>query len=180
MDEKIEPKKVTHLEVREMEIDDLGEVFHLGEALFTPVESPNLYRTWDEYEVAGLFMEEPEACLVAEYDGRIVGFALGTTIEKSHSAWKYGHLIWLGVAPDFQRTGVAEKLFREFREAMEDEGVRMLIVDTEADNDGALRFFKEMGFNNEEEHIYLYLNISAEKQKKKMRKTAPKRSRRKI
>ena len=32
------------VEIREMEIDDLPEVFHLGERVFTS-EIPNLYRT---------------------------------------------------------------------------------------------------------------------------------------
>lgn len=36
---------------------------------------------------------------------------LGTTIEKRHSSWKYGYLLWLGVSPQAQRLGVGKKLF---------------------------------------------------------------------
>ena len=32
--------------IREMEIDDLSAVYHLGEKLFTSDEFPILYRTW--------------------------------------------------------------------------------------------------------------------------------------
>jgi hypothetical protein len=41
-------KRKPVVSVRQMEIDDLAAVFHLGERLFTAREAPNLYRTWDE------------------------------------------------------------------------------------------------------------------------------------
>ncbi len=148
-----------------MEIDDLAAAFHLGEKLFTARKVPNLYRTWDEFEVTGLFQTDPTLCLVAEDadSGELVGFALGTTIQKSRSAWKYGHLIWLGVEPPYQRHNVGARLFKELRERMVADGVRIILVDTEADNLGALKFFREMGFSGPQEHIYLSLNLSAKK-----------------
>lgn len=152
-------RKRINVEIRQMEIDDLPEVFHLGERLFTSEDSPNLYRTWDEYEVTNLFNHDTELCLVAESDGRLIGFALGTTITKTRSAWKYGHLVWLGVAEEFQRFGIAERLFTQFRELMLEEGVRILLVDTEADNKPALKFFRKIGFGKSEEHVYLSLNL---------------------
>jgi ribosomal protein S18 acetylase RimI-like enzyme len=153
--------------IREMDIDDLAAVFHLGEKLFTAEEVPNLYRTWDEYEVTGLFQTDPELCLVAEDEnmGLVAGFALGTTIEKSRSAWKYGHLIWLGVRPGYQRFGVGERLFNQLRSRMEERGVRIMLVDTEADNLGALKFFRDQGFAGPQEHIYLSLNLETQKKK---------------
>ena len=45
--------------VREMELEDLPKVFALGERLFTAEKWPNLYRTWDEYEVIELFAHIP-------------------------------------------------------------------------------------------------------------------------
>jgi ribosomal protein S18 acetylase RimI-like enzyme len=150
--------------IREMDIDDVAQVFHLGERLFEAERLPNLYRTWDEFEVIELFNGDTENCLVAEAGDEIVGFALGTTVTKSRSAWKYGHLIWLGVDEEFQRFGVAERLFQRFRSVMLAQGVRMLIVDTEAENLSALRFFRKMGFGNPQQHIYLSLNLAAEQQ----------------
>lgn len=146
--------------VRQMDIDDLPVVFHLGEKLFTASENPTLYRTWDEYEVIALFQGDSEFCIVAEVEDRIVGFALGTTIEKNNSAWKYGHLVWLGIDSRYQRLGIATKLFHHFQQLMLENGVRMLLVDTEADNHTALDFFKKMGFNNPARHIYLTLNLT--------------------
>jgi ribosomal protein S18 acetylase RimI-like enzyme len=146
-----------------MEIDDLSAVFHLGEQLFKASLFPNMYRTWDEHEIVQLFDSDREFCLVAECQGQLVGFALGTTVEKSRSAWKYGLLIWLGVAPEWQKSGVGLKLYHQFLELMTEEGVRMLIVDTEADNLPALHFFRKLGFGKPEEHIYLSLNLAGHK-----------------
>ncbi len=153
-------KKHPDFEIRQMEIDDLAAVFHLGERLFRAEKVPNLYRTWDAFEIISVYQGDPEFCLVAELDGQIIGFVLGTTIIKNHSAWKYGHLVWLGVDPDFQGKNIAKRLFNRFRDLMEKSGVRMLLVDTEADNLPALRFFQKMGFGDPQKHVYMKLNLA--------------------
>jgi ribosomal protein S18 acetylase RimI-like enzyme len=148
------------LNIREMSIDDLPEVFHIGEAVFTAEYSPTLYRTWDEYEITTLFNSDSELCLVGEIGDEIVGFALGTTVEKQRSPWKYGYLVWLGVRPDVQKSQVGNRLFRELKRRMREQGVRMIIVDTSADNQAAISFFQKQGFGNPHEHVYLTLNLS--------------------
>jgi len=69
-----------------MTIDDLADVFDLGERLFSARHSPNTYRTGDEYEVTDFFYSDTEFCLVAVHEGRLIGFALGTIIDKASSA----------------------------------------------------------------------------------------------
>lgn len=150
------------MEVRKMEIDDLGTVFHLGERLFTPEKYPNLYRVWDEFEVTGLFHSEPELCLVADIDGKTEGFLMGSTVEKAGTAWNYGHIFWLGVAQKYQRKGVAGRLYSAFRKLMITRGVRILVVDTQADNINAVEFFRRQGFSQETEHIYMANNLENE------------------
>jgi ribosomal protein S18 acetylase RimI-like enzyme len=169
-EEEPSKKKSGSLVIRQMEIDDLAHVFHLGEKLFTAREVPNLYRTWDEYEVVNLYQSDPEFCLVAVFDEEIVGFILGSTIEKTHSAWKYGHLIWLGTEPEFQRQGIAVKLFNHFQALMLEGGVRMLLTDTEAENLPALHFFRKMGFGQPQQHIYMTLNLSDQQRQLKEKK----------
>ncbi len=145
--------------IRTMKIDDLASVFYLGETLFTPYDFPNLYRTWDQFEVAGFFVAEPELCLVAESNNQIIGFTLGTIIKKSNTAWNYGHLVWLGVAKKYQKEGVAQKLLNNFKQIMIEKGVRILIVDTQSDNKPAVKFFKKCGFTNPKKHLYMTLNL---------------------
>lgn len=147
--------RVPHIAIRDMDIDDMAAVFHLGEALFTSRELPILYRTWDAYEVTNYFNTDPDFCLVAEENDEILGFALGTTFEKEGSPWKYGYLAWIGVKEDQQNRGIGKRLYRELERRMKEEGVRMVIVDSEADNKDALVFFQRTGFNVAEEHIWL-------------------------
>jgi len=157
------------LVLRTMTLDDLSAVFHLGERLFTSRAAPNLYRTWDEFEVTTLYQEDAQTCTVAIQEDRLVGFALGTTVSKARSAWKYGYLVWLGVDPQRQRLGLATRLFNHWRSLMLADGVNMLLLDTEADNEAAIAFFRKMGFGNPEPHVYMTLNLSAEQRARRGR-----------
>jgi ribosomal protein S18 acetylase RimI-like enzyme len=155
------------IRIREMTIDDFPSIFHLGEKLFTSDYSPSMYRTWDEYEITTLFNSDGELCLVAELDEELLGFALGTTVDKTNSAWKYGYLVWIGVRPGLQQGGVGKKLFREIKRRMIEQGVRMIIIDTDADNEAGIKFFKKEGFNNIQQHVYMTLNLSRKPRRKK-------------
>jgi ribosomal protein S18 acetylase RimI-like enzyme len=144
--------------IREMEIDDISAVYRLGEKLFSSEEFPILYRTWDPYEVTEYFTSDPDYCLVAEAEtnGKIVGFILATTVEKEGTAWKkYGYLSWIGVAEAFQRTKLGLRLYRELEKRLMEGGVRMVIADTEAENEEAIAFFKGMGFSLSSQHTWL-------------------------
>lgn len=158
------------LEIREMRLEDIHRVFSLGERLFTADKWPSLYRTWDEYEVVGLFASDGDFCFVADLDDRVVGFALGTLIEKRRSAWKYGYLLWLGTDPDLRRMGIARQLVDRFTEQCIDEGARMMMVDTAAENDDAIRFFKRQGYGKAVQHVYMSRNLTTLPQYKRRRR----------
>lgn len=150
--------------VRTMEIDDLAEVYKLGETSFKPDLWPMLYRSWDEYEVTTLFNTDGDYCLVAENDAetgeRIVGFVLGTVISKPGSAWSYGYIIWLCAHPGWQREGVASDLVDSLIKIMiEEEGIRIMMADTDPENQRAVRFFQKKGFTDDKPHLYLSTNL---------------------
>ncbi len=163
-------KRRLEIEIRDMSVDDIAAVFHLGEQVFTAEKTPTLYRTWDEFEVISMFNADTDYCLVAELEGQIIGFALGNVVVKKKSAWKYGYLVWLVVAPEFQRMGVAGKLFNKFTDKMMEDGVRIFLVDTEADNLPALHFFRSKGFGSPQQHIYMTYNPAATEQQKEKEK----------
>jgi len=149
-------KRRAEVAIRQMDIDDLPSVYHLGESLFTSEEFPILYRTWDPYEVADHFSSDPDYCFIAEVDGRLAGFILATTVEKEGTAWKrYGYLSWMGVDEAFQRRNLGRRLYRRLEEKMLEDGVRMVIADTEGNNAEAVAFFKKVGFSVRSEHLWL-------------------------
>lgn len=156
------PKETSRerIEIRELELEDLPQVYQLGERLFTAERWPNLYRTWDEYELVSFFSEDGDTSFVADMGGTIVGFALGTMLEKRRSAWVYGYLVWLGVDPTLGRRGIAARLLKRLTHQFIENGARMLLVDTDPENHPAVSFFKKQGFGNEREHVFLTRNLS--------------------
>jgi ribosomal protein S18 acetylase RimI-like enzyme len=146
--------------IREMSLSDLPEIYSLGEQLFPADKWPTLYRTWDEYELATLFASDRETCLVAELDNTVVGFALGTLLEKRGSAWNYGYLLWLGIDNTIERKGIATRLFERITDIFIKLGARMVMVDTDAGNETALSFFRSQGFGHESPHLFLSRNLS--------------------
>lgn len=156
------PKRPTapHVDVREMEIGDLAAVYALGEDLFTAERWRSLYRTWDQYALAAHFASDTETCLVAEVDGAVVGFAVGTVLEKPGSAWTYGYVVWLGVQAGTGRRGVGAKMVRRLQEIFIELGARMILADTDADNAPAIAFFGTLGFEEDSAHVYLSKNLT--------------------
>nr|WP_315862800.1 GNAT family N-acetyltransferase [Trichothermofontia sichuanensis] len=141
-----------------MEIDDLAPVYHLGDSLFTSDLYPYIYRTWDEWEVIGLYNTDPEYCLVAEIEGELAGFILGSIISKA--SLTYGYILWLGVNPVFQRRGIADSLVDKLIERLINDGARFMMVDTDPENTPAVNFFTRKGFGDLRRHVFLSMDLS--------------------
>lgn len=148
------------IDIRPMTINDLAPAFHLGEKLFTADRWPALYRTWDEFEVVSFYASDTDTCFAATLEDKLIGFALGNVIEKGNSSWRYGYIVWLGVDPDISRKGVGTMLFNAMRDKFIELGVRMILVDTDARNTHAINFFKKTGFDHENKHVYLSMNLT--------------------
>lgn len=160
--------------VREMEVDDIPSVYRLGHQLFHSLEISTLYRTWDAYEVTTNFNQDPRLSLVAEAkSGRIVAFALGTTYEKESGEWKYGHILWMGVRPKWQRSGAGTQLCHEMERRMHQEGVRMVFMDAARSNAGAIKFFRRMGYGRPESEVWMSKIIQRTGKKKEQNKGRP-------
>ncbi len=165
MTESVKPhsthKNALHaLEIRDMTIADLAAVYAMGEDLFTAERWQSLYRTWDQYALATHFAADSETCLVAELDDRVVGFAVGTLLEKPGTAWTYGYLVWLGVQPGHARLGVGAKLVAELQDRFIELGARMILVDTDTDNRPAIAFFGTQGYQPDTQHVYLSKDLT--------------------
>ncbi len=71
---------------------------------------------------------------------------------------------------DIQQGGVGSGLFKEIKRRMKEQGVRMIIIDTSADNLPAIRFFQKQGFGDTQEHVYMSLNLARKTKKKHPKK----------
>lgn len=181
------PRTAPAIVIRTMRLEDLPKVHALGEELFTAERWPALYRAWDEYEIVEYFASDGDFCLVAvteseeestdpddEAEEELVAFCLGTLLEKRYSAWRYGYLGWMGVAPGLKGRGIGRRMMAHLTDLFVENGARMMLVDTAADNDAALRFFRGQGFGHELEHVFLSRNLDKHPKAVKRRKQAGK------
>lgn len=159
------PVSNTHVDgeqvvVRRLIVDDLFKIHQLGEKVFN--SHANLFRMWDENEVMDMFSQNSDHCLVATIRGAVAGFCLGTTVDKRRNKEPYGYLIWLGVDGAFGRRGIGTSLIRAFEELMANQGVTQIFVDTQADNDAAIKFFEAQGFGDTRMHVYMAKSLEAD------------------
>jgi len=154
-------KKKANLEIRQMTLEDLPEVWRLSEKIFTPYSLQFTYRTWNINELLSLFQEDPELCLVAEETKpkKIVGFVIGTILRRPFSPWTYGYFVWAGVKRMRQRHGVGKRLYRELEKRFRDKGARIAIVDVESNNQAGIRFIEKLGFKESQTYIWYSKNL---------------------
>ena len=81
-----------------------------------------------------------------------------------------GYHVWLGVRTDIQQAGVGSELFKEIKRRMKEQGVRIIMIDTSANNQAAIRFFHKQGFGDIQAHVYMTLNLARKKKKTVRRK----------
>jgi len=89
----------------------------------------------------------PVSSLVAELDGKVVGFLIGDA-----SGWEYGVpestglIDALGVDPDYQRKGIASMLFKEMISNLKKVGVNKVTTFVTWSDWELLKFFNTVGF----------------------------------
>lgn len=67
---------------------------------------------------------------------------------------------WIAIDPLYRRRGIATELYNRVAPLMLQEGVRMILCDTPADNYVARAFFEKHGFGTPINHVYMSLNVS--------------------
>jgi len=159
---KHKEKRKTQIEIRQMTLEDLSEVWHLGEKIFTPSSLQFTYRSWNIDELLSLFSGDPELCLVAEdiESKKIVGFATGMIMKRPYSPWTYGYFVWAGVRKIRQKHGVGRRLYRELEKRFKDKGARIALVDVESDNTAGKRFIEKLEFKERQTFIWYSKNLA--------------------
>ncbi len=96
----------------------------------------------------GLLENRPQfSSLVAEMEGKVIGFIIGGA-----SRWEYGvpeNIGWIdtiGVDPEYQRKGVAKILFNELANSLKKVGVTSIHTFVKRRDWKMLKFFDNLGF----------------------------------
>lgn len=178
--------------ISNMTLSDLSECFSIGERIFNAELSNTLYRTWDQFGLAGHLHDYPEYALVAtntnmnlkssrsfkkkNTEANVIGFVLGSVLD--HHGKDIGYVEWIVIRPSYQRSGVGTALYNEVIKRMSDEypNICEYIVDTPTVNIHALNFFQnKLNFSNQAPHCYLSLNLKAKKETNNINSTNDKK-----
>ena len=93
----------------------------------------------------------PRGFLVAELDGKVVGYVIGVI------RWGFtGHILAIAVDPPFRRRGVGSALLISMLDRLRASGAREVRLEVRKSNVGAQRFYSKIGFVKQEEVPYYY------------------------
>ncbi|HWQ83714.1 MAG TPA: GNAT family N-acetyltransferase [Anaerolineales bacterium] len=132
--------------LRSMSLDDLPAVQIVDEAAFQPIWRNSLA----SLEIA---FRQANMATVAELDGEIIAYQITTRTESRV------HLARLAVHPRQQGRHIGKSLLLDLLSQYQRRGYQRLTVNTQNDNRGSLRLYKNAGFSptGEEYPIYEYV-----------------------
>jgi ribosomal protein S18 acetylase RimI-like enzyme len=87
--------------------------------------------------------------IIAEVDGSFAGFVyffVGDHPWFEREVDKFGHIMEVHVKPQFQSRGIATRMLEYVLEDLRKRNVRVVYIDTGANNLEALRLYEKMGF----------------------------------
>jgi ribosomal protein S18 acetylase RimI-like enzyme len=146
---------LTKLNIRPLTIEDLDAIVEIDRKV--------LGKPRRDYWMSKIELPHPRyplSCLVAEYEGKVIGFIVGEV-----SGWEFGipdtfgWISTIGVDPDYQNRGVARKLSEEFIKNLKAIGVSMVYTLVNWNDWDLLKFFRTMGFSRGGDMINLELKI---------------------
>jgi [ribosomal protein S18]-alanine N-acetyltransferase len=118
--------------------EDLETLFALDQVCFRPGIA------YSKPELKYFLFGPASTSLVAEDEGAIVGFAIIEHVLERNR--RIGHVVTIDVAPAQRRHGVGRMLMDALLEACRKAKVFLVRLEVAVDNDGAIAFYKLLGF----------------------------------
>jgi ribosomal protein S18 acetylase RimI-like enzyme len=150
-----EEEFLAKMNIRPLTLEDLDAIVEIDRKV---LGKPR--REYWKKQIEPPTLRYPLSCLVAEYEGKVIGFIVGEV-----SGWEFGipdTIGWIstiGVDPDYQHRGVARKLGQEYIKNLKAIGVRIIYTLVNWSDWDLLKFFRAMGFSRGGDMINLELKI---------------------
>jgi GNAT superfamily N-acetyltransferase len=100
------------------------------------------------------FYELGDQALVADTQGRLVGFLLGFVAQANGAAGPVGYVHIVGIDPEFRRKRVGAVLYQAFERACREAGCTGMKAITTLGDDGSVRFHEALGWKSERVEDY--------------------------
>lgn len=142
--------------IRAMTTRDLDDVYRLGSRCYDRTTIP--YNYWSVANVTNHLETSADLCLVAEENGRIVGFVLCD--ENFETDEQTAYLEWLAVDAEHRRHGLGRRLTEELLARVAALGKERVVLEVAAPNTASRALFEQLGFEEEVSVTYLAKRLS--------------------
>ena len=104
-----------------------------------------------KYAIENLFKtfikKSPKTCIVAEKDGRVVGFIIGFIKEWGFGVERSGWIEMVEVDPKLMGEGIGKMLGEALIQQFKDEKINEVYTSIKWDSSDLIAFFKSIGFD---------------------------------
>jgi predicted N-acetyltransferase YhbS len=133
------------INIRLMKADDFDDVVEIDEKV-VKASRPEYYKM--KFERLVQSEDYVPTSLVAEEDGKVVGFVMGELFRGEYGiAEEKATLDTIGVHPDYQHRGIGGQLIAEFMEHLKKLGVQKVNTLVYWDDPGLIHFFSVNHFS---------------------------------
>lgn len=131
-----------------MERTDVDACWELDQRCFEGSEA------YEHQTIRDLLSNSDAVCFKAvARDASLVGFVIGMVEPEFR-----GHVVVLGVAPDWRRLGIATSLMREVEQALRTRLVHLMHLEVRTTNDSARLLYERLGFRIAGRRLGYYTN----------------------
>jgi len=145
-------KLVNNLVIREAKNEDIEGIIGVLKTVYLQDEA------WAREALRKLLTTENYTILVAELDGKIVGFIDYYVLPSVWERWNEATINYFFVHKDYQGKGIGSRLLKEVTKRTDETGIVELHVGTVKDNKRAINLYRKHGFLKE------YLLLQREKE----------------
>ncbi len=134
-----------NLLIRKLKKEDAEEISKIYHAITKTTNVDDLRKI-----VSQLAQRDEDASIVAEIDGKLVGYLISYTLIGGFGIAKSAWVANLGVNPKHMGQGIGEKMAEEIFKYHKNKKIKFIYTSVKWDSTDLLSFFKTLGFDRSE------------------------------
>ena len=131
-----------NIRIRRLVKEDANRISQIYAAITMTAVDPDFKRVIEDHA-----RRDDEACFVAEYDGKVVGFMISYILTAGFGMAKSAWIATLGVDPNCMGQGIGASLAEEIFKYYKARGIENVYTSVRWDSTDMLSFFKTLGFD---------------------------------
>ena len=136
---------MSQVKVRRIKKEDAPQVSRIARAIDKTAPTIDFRRILDPG-----FKTSSEAGFVAEIEGKVVGYMIGTVSSGSFGLDKCAWIVLFGVDPKLMGQGIGKQLAEKVFEYYRKRKIKNVLTTVKWDSTDILSFFKTLGFDRSE------------------------------